>query len=289
MSVGSALRYYYEYEKWKFTAIVIISAIAILTVGAIVCWYLFGAPAWQTFLDNFFGFFTMTGQDIYGSFADLQTYILGHWAEFLFLILFIGFFAGLIVVLVRIKKRHRVILTAVCTVGLILTGAGLVTSYAVNEGLLQNPFGGVISPDPVITHKYITVQFDGYFKGGDDLYPSQFQVTSVTVTEQITTGELDQVKHDFVGTPTWTLREDKGTGIVRVYAKIVFADGSEWGEEQLWQSSHAPNSQFDWTYRFDCPDGKDPVSFQLRITQLDYFWIWHYGYKEVYNNQWDLS
>lgn len=289
MSVGSALRYYYEYEKWKFTAIVIISAIAILTVGAIVCWYLFGAPAWQTFLDNFFGFFTMTGQDIYGSFADLQTYILGHWAEFLFLILFIGLFAGLIVVLVRVKKRHRVILTAVCAVGLILTGAGLVTTYAVNEGLMQNPFGGVISPDPVITHKYITVQFDGYFKGGDDLYPSQFQVTSVTVSEQITTGELDQVKHDFVGTPTWTLREDKGTGIVRVYAKIVFADGSEWGEEQLWQSSHAPNSQFDWTYRFDCPDGKDPVSFQLRITQLDYFWIWHLGWKTVYNNQWDLS
>jgi len=286
MSVSSALRHYYAYQKWKFTVIILaVTAIALL-IGGIVFYYFIAAPAWQTFIDNLVAFFTRTGQSWYYGLADLQTYLLNHWGELLFLILFTTSIGSLIIVLIRAKRRHRVLLAGVLTIATAVTGFGLISTFAVNQGFIKNPFGDVpVTPSPT-THYYITVQFDGYFKGGDDLFPSELQVSKVTVSRQTAVGELTSVKHDFVGSPTWTLREDKGTGIVRVYATITYSDGSKWGETQLWYSSHAPNSQFDWTYRFDCPHTKTPVKFQLRIELLDYFWIWHYGYKTVYSNTW---
>lgn len=288
MSVGSALKHYYAYQKWKFTLIAVGITGAILVIGGLVWWVLVGAPAWDTFLQNFVAFFTNTGGDIYLAFADLQTYFLNNWFDFVALILA---FSGVGLILYGLvkprRKRSKVTVALAGAVLAVIGSATLIGSVTARAGLIDNPYNDSPASGTTLSHYYILVQFDGFFRGGSCLDDSALEVSSVTVTEQRAVGEQTQLRWQRTS-QTWTIDEDNPTAIARVYITIKYSDGSSYGETQLWQGSYAANSQFDWSLRIDCPTGKNPTQFTLKITELDYSWIFHNGYTVRYQNTWNL-
>jgi len=287
MGFSDAIRHYYEYEKWKFITVAIVLSIAILSVVGLIWWFFWGAPQWNTFVENLASYFTELGSSTYLSFANLQSYFANYWIDFIMLIAFIGCIIGIFYTLAKVRRHRKKILLGLGVAAGII-GFSLTTHFAIAQGYIENPFkGAAATPDPVITHHYILYTFNGKWDDGWWWDESTLQVTSATATLQTAAGQQDNVRWQIVS-HSWTIQEDGATAIAKVYAKIIFTDGSEWGWEQLWQGKYAPNSNFDFTLRFDVPTGKTPKTFIFKIEELDYTWIFHHGYKVVFNNQYSL-
>jgi len=288
MGFSDAIRHYYEYEKWKFTIIVVGIGLVIITVGGLIWYFLVGAPTWNTFVENLAGYFTNIGQSTIGSFADLQTWIINYWYILVELILFFPF-VGMLIYGLTVKGKRRKLFLGIGTIGAGVVGFSLVTTTALAYGgYLENPFkGSSATSDPVITHYYVLFQFDGYFRGGSIFGRAELDVNTASATKHLAIGNQETLKWTIVS-HSWTIDENNPVAIVRVYAKIKFSDGSTWGEYQLWQGKYKYQSQFDFTLRFDCPTGKTPQQFFFRVEMLNYFLWWHYSYETVYSNQWSL-
>jgi len=288
MGVGSALKGYWEYKKTQLLVIVFGVVAAILVVGGLIWYILVGAPTWNSFAENFVNFFSLTGNSFLLTFADLQSYLLYHWVDLVLLISLIGGVLALTYVLAKVhKKKRRAVYAVAALVVIGFSSVGLIGSLAVQKGLIQNPyFTTPAEASATITHQYILVQFTGTFRDGYWGNDAALDVGSVTVTEQTAVGDQTQLRWQLTS-HTWTVDEQDPVAIARVYITIKYSDGSAFGEEQLWQGSY-DNGAFNWNLRIDCPTGKNPTSFTLKITELDYTWLIHHGYTVRYLNTWSL-
>lgn len=288
--MSSYFRHMYEFEKFKLTLIIVTVGLIILVIGGLVWWLVVGAPTWNTFAQNFVAYFSNIGKDIYLSVADFQTYFVNKWFDLASIFILFGGLFIIFYALAKLKKKKKTKYT-VLVAGIILTvfsSATLIGSVATQTGILNNPYNGNASSGVTLTHKYILVQFDGFFRGGSWLDDSTLEVSSVTVTKQTATGMQNELRHQRT-TQVWTVEEANPTAIVKVFIQIKYKDGSVFPETELWQGSYAANSQFDWTLRIDCPTDKEPSAFTLKITALDYTFVFHHGYTVRYLNTWTFS
>lgn len=290
MSVSSALKHYYNYQKFKLLLIVGAIGVAILIVAGLIWWFLVGAPAWNSFIDNFVAYFASLGMSTALSLADLQTYFLNHWADFLALAIIILSVFGFVYITVRVRRKQKLLGYAVCGIALFSGVMTLGVGLAVGQSQ-DNPFNGGSSTGTTLNHKYVLVNFDGYFRDGGFWANSTLEVQQVTVTEQTAVGEQTQLRW----TRTWVgdtkIQDTNPTAMVQVYVTVKYSDGTSFSD-MLWKSNHGPDSQFDWTLRIDCPSGKEPNQFTLKITMEKYVWyliyVQHYGQGVAYQRTWSI-
>lgn len=275
-----ALRSYWEYKKTVFLTAVIGIALLILVIAG-VAWYVFvGAPAWNTFAENFVGFFTNWGNNITLAAADLQTYLLEHWVDLILLLLFFVGLGGFLYSLVGIRKRkHRVYGAIACIAVMAVSGLATIGNMAVNGQLQINPNTGNITA-PTLTHYYVLYQFRGVWRDGWWWNEAALDTTSCTITRQSTTGEISQLRWQITYND-WTTNQQEPVALAKVYIKITYTNGDTTGWLEIFSGGYA-NGNFNFDLRVDCPNGLTPQRAEIKITELDYTWLIHHGYVQVF-------
>jgi len=271
-----AVRYYWEYQKWKLILIAVGLTAAIGFTAALIVWFTVGLPALQGAEANFFDFFGMWAMDFYSSVADIQTYLVNNWPYLLCIIGTIIGFAGLLVSLSK-KSRHRKAKITGFSI-LILVGVGTFAGYGVANGF-------TIFKDTqkaVQTHQYVLISWQGQIGSGDCITPAWLTINQVD-TPQLGTLPGIQNAEDVEWVSRIWETQNQAPANIRIYVKIYYSDGSNW-EKLIREGGYEANSPFSATIRVHIPEGKTPIKAQIWFTELDYFWIWHFGWKTVYDS-----
>lgn len=281
MSVGSALKHYYEYKKTVFLTLVVgIGLIILVIAGAL--WYIFvGAPTWNTFAENFVGFFTNWGTNITLSAADIQTYLIEHWVDIILFITFFGGLGGLIYVLaVKHGRRHKILGAAVCLGIMVFSGLATISQMAVSGELQINPHTGTISA-PESTHYYVLIQYRGVWRDGWWWNEAALDTKSCTITRQTTIGELTSLRWQ-ITYQDWLECSQEPVALAKVFVKIAYTNGEDTGWIEIFGGDFN-NGNFNFNLRIDTPTGLTPKTVYFKITELDYTWLVHHGYVTVYS------